>query len=120
MPKTVFKTVDEYKAKYFPKCILNDLEEKLCSELGLTQKHQHRLDKNENDSYLGLIEVAKPFMFFGSVQNIVSDFYKNRGFEISNKNGNFLDVKKGKEAYSIIVSEHETNYSIWVSKSIFS
>ncbi|MDD5192196.1 MAG: hypothetical protein PHH54_00185 [Candidatus Nanoarchaeia archaeon] len=118
-PQT-FASLKEVQRHYFPNQILPRLEEALCSELGLTKPHQHRL-KTENLE-TGLIEINKPDYSLKSIKDIAKTiglFYKEEGYH-TKVNRNSVDItKKGEKypGYYAQILENDKCFMIWVYKS---
>ncbi|MBN2421066.1 hypothetical protein JXB27_02190 [Candidatus Woesearchaeota archaeon] len=127
MPKQkVFHSLDEFHEEYLPNDILSDLEKKLCSKMGLTESHQHRLSVSKDNPRTGFIEVARPGLphevllpeEYSPVAFAVAGFYKVRGFEIFKQENDLVEVGKGKERYSIMITKQINSYGVFVRETL--
>ncbi len=109
-------SIEEFRSKYFPDTVLERLEERLCSKIGLTEPHQHRLSKNEHDSNTGLLELAKPKQPHDSIIEVMAEFYKTEGFEVHVYAPHMMGMTKGIHKYICSVNQDNSTYEVYIFK----
>jgi len=110
-------SIEEFEMIYFPKELLNSLEEELCKEYGLNYFHQHKLSKDSNNPKTGFIEVAIPCGYPHSPENFIKSFYLKRNYKV-NQEDKILEVKKQNEFYLINILEGSSSYLITIREDI--
>ncbi|MBI4983446.1 hypothetical protein HZC32_02280 [Candidatus Woesearchaeota archaeon] len=113
-------SVKEFQRFYFPDALLDRLEETLCSKLNLTENHQRRLAKNEENPKTGFIEVAKNSDLWPnlgsikSISEIVTSFYKEEGYYANPADNSSITIyaRKSDKHYWIGIIESESSYLI--------
>lgn len=94
--------------------ILDRLEKRLCSAIGLTEDHQHHLSKNKENSFLGVINLKKK-PFHGSLADITGSFYQEEGCDVLKINENLLNVKKNGQYHKIEIIKDDFEYRVSVN-----
>ena len=111
-----FLAFETFRKYYLPNAILERLEARLCTEFELDRWYQHMIDKDENESKTGTIEIAKPKL--SSLDNVaekVKSFYESEEFKIIPSGcKDVFNVKRRNEEYRVYLVEKEISYCIQI------
>lgn len=118
-------TIEQINEYYFPKNVLNDLEETLCRTLNIPLFSKYFCEKNKKDPTTGIIQIDIPQNIFlyktpkrKDIEETIKTFYSKRDYEvIQTKKDRRIFVRKGKINNSISVLQLDSLYMIEISKS---
>ena len=93
MVEIIIGSFEEYKRTFFPDSILDRLAEKLSPD------GDSRVNKDEKNPRLGLVEAVKPESPLFNLEKTVKAFYKEEGYKVDQNEAGMITAQKDKEKY---------------------
>lgn len=124
MGDKIFENAGDFERHYFPESSLERLKNAIAGYYNLEKTSDCRFSEFARDKNTGIIEFSRPnYSTKEDIENIIRDFYKKEGFELSTEDVKKLpgteriNLSKLNKKYEILISENDNLYSIFVCKS---